>query len=44
MASNSLGDGRNLLKNDGGGGGGVGDNTFDLLLKEAQAKLRNRKV
>lgn len=45
MASNSLGGG-------GGGGGIVGrgmlqnneDNTFDLLLKEAKAKLRKRKV
>lgn len=38
---NSYG-GRNMLK--GGGGGGGDDHTFDLLLKEAQAKLRKRKV
>ena len=39
MASNSLGGGssRGLMKP-------VEENTFDLLLKEAQAKLRKRKV
>lgn len=37
IASNSLGGGR-------GGSKLEEDNSFDLLLKEAQAKLRKRKV